>query len=78
MFRRGFQIVAKSMILILSISTCMSDYHAAVARTGSASLTEAGKQGAFNVGPARTEWARSFEPAAGGDVSRKKYTIPTS
>ena len=75
-FRCGFHNVAKSLTLILIITTCVSDCFAAVARTGSASLTEAGEQGTFNVDPAEAEMARSFEPAVGGDVLRLKYTIP--
>ncbi|APW64256.1 GH94 family glycosyltransferase (phosphorylase) (plasmid) [Paludisphaera borealis] len=74
--RSGFHDVAKSLTLVLIINTCVSDCFAAAARTGSVSLTEAGEQGTFNVGPAEAELARSFEPAVGGDVLRLKYTIP--
>lgn len=74
--RSGFHDVAKSLTLILIITTCVSDCFAAAARTGSVSLTEADEQGTFNVGPAEAERARSFEPAVGGDVLRLKYTIP--
>ncbi len=72
----GFHQVATSLTLILIITTCVSDRFAAVASTGSASLTEAGEQGTFNVGPAQADLAREFEPAVGGDVLRLQYTIP--
>ena len=72
----GFHQIAKSLTLILIITRCVSDCFAAAARTGSVSLTEAGEQGTFNVGPTEANLARSFEPAVVGDVLRLKYTIP--
>ena len=42
---------------------------------GPTSLAEAGEQGTFNVGFARGTLGRTFEPAAGGEVSWLEYTI---
>ncbi len=42
---------------------------------GAISLVESGQQGLFNVGLARGTLTRTFEPAAGGDVSCLEYTI---
>ncbi|MDG3008193.1 GH36-type glycosyl hydrolase domain-containing protein [Paludisphaera mucosa] len=72
--RRRLAMIA-ALVPLLGVAPAASGESADGAVPGSTSLEKAGQQGTFNVGLARATLARTFDPAAGGNVSRFDYTI---
>lgn len=70
--RVAFAAAAWGAVVILGVP--VSGF-AAVETPGITSLGDAGQQGTFNVGLAQANLTRTFESAAGGNVSRLEYTV---